>query len=689
MSTDKHILDRSKDLKCICNIYPDLIEKLFNSIDSRVFNWGAVHNSQTMSSMEKCLYLISNIKNTPLPSSNFLGKFEVDDTLSINLANEMLGDEFTIYGKFTVPRNGNGCLDWHTKGSNNDYNWGLLFNRHIYLIHLINAYKLTDEPKYIFKLDTILRDWIISNPWVPRRSYEDLEWNERPWRSLEVALRGKVWAQLFYLLQDNPHFSDSCRILMLSSLVDHTEHLLHYSAWPDHSYPNIYLTELVGLARIGQVFHFFRDAHSWIKYAVEHTEKDLLTTQTYPDGVQKELATHYHKVALLDYEEIIQIGESINKKCEKESYDIIENMTNYLVKSIKPNGDTLLNGDSVVQSFQDMLLQRATKYKKLDWQYIITRGTLGTPPDEHCSHVFPWAGQAILRNTFEAQGNWLYFDGGPYSVTAHGHRDKLHISLFSNGREILVDSGRTPYIQDCWLLDYFRESSAGHNVILINGHSQCKGELEAKKPIEHYYLSKDLDFITSAHDAGYYHKEIDYETAIDHQLHRRSVFHVPNRYWLVIDTVETDTPCDIQPLWHFHPHCTVAQEGDIVRTTDDSVGNLLIIPLTMKDMRCDLVKGQLEPSIQGWYNHSNDNRVPTTCATYNMSIQKNTTIGWLMIPYIDEVPELSYKFNVDQASNIFTFSISMGRNVDEMVIPIDQPYRAKIHLNHNQINIGG
>jgi oligo-alginate lyase len=83
------------------------------------------------------------------------------------------------------------------------------------------------------------------------------------------------------------------------------------------------------------------------------------------------------------------------------------------------------------------------------------------------------AGLGILRIGTGANANCLFIDYGKHGI-AHGHFDKLNITLFANGREWILDPGRLTYSHKeykTWV-----KETVAHNTVVIDGRTQSAAE---------------------------------------------------------------------------------------------------------------------------------------------------------------------------------------------------------------------
>jgi hypothetical protein len=124
---------------------------------------------------------------------------------------------------------------------------------------------------------------------------------------------------------------------------------------------------------------------------------------------------------------------------------------------------------------------------------------------------------------------------------------------------------------------------------------------------------------------------------------------------IVADRIETDRPRKLDALWHWHPRCTVAIEGQTVRSVDPGVGNLRIAPVAGFEWALTTIKGQepagIHGTMQGWYAHSYNNWEPSPASVYTARIEKTSAFAWLLLPTRGDVPAIRGEIveNTDEA----------------------------------------
>lgn len=533
---------------------------------------------------------------------------------------------FTFYEvSDNVPQIQNGQLDWTYHGPANDIEWAWGLNRHFHIQSLLDSYFKTGNPLYAKTIDQDLRDWVMSSlPYPRKKSSTEL------WRGLEVSFRVKVWARVFFGLMSIGHLSPATAILLLSSLPEHTHYLEHF-----HAKAGNWLTmEMSGLAMVSTAWPEFKRSREWIAYA-KNNMLEGLKDQVYPDGVQKELTSHYHQVALNNFDLFEEICEQAQEPLPGDYKKVLEKMHSYIAYSVRPNGYGVVNNDSDNRYNRDLITEAASEYSREDWLFIASNGKKGKRPSGPPSVVFPWAGQLIMRSGYDPEAHWAFFDAGPWG-TGHQHSDKLHLSISAYGRDLLVDAGRFAYRGA--MAEKFRRyatGSASHNVVLIDGAGQDAGPLVATEPLseEHYRITDQFDYAWSTFDK--------FRDLQGEGKHTRSVFYVRGKFWIVVDNIQTDRPRKIETLWHWHPDSKLRIDQNAVVSTDHEKGNLKIIPVGFDGWRIQQVEGQADPTPQGWYSERYNKAEPAPVSIYATEIETSTSFVWVLFPSAGKGPAVT------------------------------------------------
>jgi hypothetical protein len=650
----------------VCKFYPHRINKLFSSINLDYPGLDDVNvyvKKQNWSSACSALLEYYRENNTPawlrqacVTASNTIdqnAELILQDTFTFQLATEQ------------VPRHKNGSLNWSYRGSKDDREWAWFLNRHYHLLELFEGYQKTGNLDYITCINTHIIDWIISNP-----SLRCLRiWAQ--WRGIEASYRLIHWAPIFYGLQQVTEFSPAARILMLSSILNHAQYLRLAHDWGD----NWVAREMRALGTVAIHWPEFKSSPKWLAYASDRLQK-AACNQVYPDGTHKELTSHYHNVVLRDFRNFADDLTKAGYEVPAAFDAILERMTSYLAYSMRPDGYCVVNNDSDQESYQALVIEAAKKYERPDWIYIATHAQQGQKPLGEPSVVFPWAGQVIMRSSWATADHWAFFDVGPLGINYHVHHDKLHLSLMAYGRDLLVDSGRYSYVKDR-LWPYFRDSTS-HNVILIDGQGQKSDVREWQQPmIGNYAVEPEYDFAQGTCDRGFAHFQ-------GNITHSRALLYLRNHYWVVIDQINTDRPCKIDALWHFHPDCTVEMEGGSVVTVDQGVGNLRIVPTPHLQWQAKIAAGQEDP-FQGWWSREYNHIIPNPTVIYSTEITTSTIFGWVLYPAKGLVPNVVVDLLPAPAGSI-RLTLKAPDLADEIAFCMNE--QAQIELSDNLILLG-
>ena len=536
-------------------------------------------------------------------------------------------NRFTFYNQEEkVPLMANGHLDWSFHGPTDDIEWAWGLNRHSHLQLLLNAYLTTGKAVYAQTIDLHIKDWIIAGlPYPGKRS------NTEMWRGLEIHSRMKQWARMFYALNTSGYLSPATQLLMLGSIPEHAHYLRNF-----HSGVNWLTMELSALATVATAWPEFKDSPEWFAYAVATMSKEI-EDQVYPDGVQNELSSSYHAVAMNNFSLLLDICKQANQPLPDSYGRYIENMWNYLSCTMRPDGHGLLNSDSDLDYNRERVQRAAEQFRRDDWRYITTNGKEGVSPAGGPSFFFPWAGHLVMRSGYDPQAQWAFFDIGPWGSN-HQHNDMLHLSVSAFGYDFLVDAGRFSYRGE--VADKFRGyacSSAGHNVLLIDGKLQAPGPKLATEPLadKHVKITDSFDYAWHSFD-----QFTDLEGTCEHA---RMVFHVRGKCWVAVDRITTDRPRKIETLWHWHPECRVRISDRQIVTGQNEGGFLHVIPVGSTNWTIPLIKGQEKPSIQGWYSREYNSFTPNTASIYTTDIQKGAAFVWVLYPSENPTPDMDAK----------------------------------------------
>jgi hypothetical protein len=614
-------------VEAVCDAFPQRVQALLDALDlSRVGLEAVRKAAESNDQVAACNALLDYYRTAA--TANWLRSPKKErDEKTIEAAERVLDDTCTFYGQTDrVPRRPDGGLDWEHLGPTKDIEWASALNRHFHIGSLFNAYVQTGRGEFADTMDEHLRDWIVAS-----HPYPGVRTTTTMWRGLEVALRLPTWAAAYFGLQDDPRLTRGTRLLMLATLPEHA----HYGRNFHAAGGNWVTMELSSLATIAAAWPEFKQSREWMDYAKSFLTKEL-HAQVYPDGAQMELTVDYHACALGNFERLARVCRDAQEPLPAEYSRGLESLYNYLAYTLRSDGTGPINNDSDLRDYRGVVTSAAQRHSRPDWTCIASAGTQGRKPDGLPSRVFEWAGQLISRNGLNSESHWSFFDVGPWGI-GHQHNDKLHLSIYAYGRDLLVDSGRFSYSGE--LADRFRNDyalhSRGHNVILIDGCGQAPGPRAADRPLDSsdYLIDPLFDFARGAFS--------EFAGMEGKATHTRALLYVRDQCWIVVDRITTDRPRAIETLWHFHPKCSVRLAGKAVHTSDPEKGNLRIVSADPAAWNIELVIGQEKPHPQGWYSEKYNTVTKAPTAVCRAQIKGEAVFAWLLVPCYCIPPDAS------------------------------------------------
>lgn len=600
------------------------LDRLFDQLqttDSRLRqakdNWNAGKHSQAAHE------LLVVLKSQP----DLADRLEPID-LPANLqeqAEAALHNSFFILGNWIDLKPRGSHLDWQQPDPTGDKEPAWMLNRHTILPILAEWHRATGDNRYADKASALVCDWVLANPYPNRLSFSP------SWRALEVARRIlNAWVHVYFTYDC---LTPEAQLLLLGSIPDHADALLeHTSFWGG----NHLLTEKLALLQLSIAFPIFTDSPKWQSDALRELGK-LFMDQSYPDGSYTELSNHYQRVVLVNARTFKRLIKDVpEKRLPPGLLQRLENMWDFFAGVTRPDGTGPLNNAGDLERNAFFLKEVWEDYNRPDWLYIATAGQAGTPPAGDPSRLYPWAGQAILRNGFRPQDSWVYFDAGPFG-TAHQHYDRLHVSAFLKGQNLLVDSGRYTYQPGPWK-DFFIGPQS-HNTLLLDGQAATPGPLRAKTPLplalqstpEYSFAEAVAHFSPKGTIPIWSKGLIPWSRALllDHR-----------GFLLIIDHLQTSGPHRLDALWNFHP--SIAPE---LATQS--------IQLAGPTAQRSTAFGQSNP-IAGFYSPDYDRKLPNPQLRYTLQLKQPTILVWL----VQSPQDTPHSLSVSQKDGVLIINVA-------------------------------
>lgn len=509
-------------------------------------------------------------------------------------------------------------------------------SRHHHLTVLASAWWLTGEEVYAEVLDAQLRSWWRQNPFL-----SGVHWTS----AIELGVRLSSWVWVRRLLHDWPKVGDLFETND-EALCQIWWHQRFLAAFPSRgsSANNHAVAEAAGLLSAASAFPWYAESARWRDTGLRRLQGSL-AANTFDSGVNRELATDYHRF-------VTELGLVAAAEAEAAGHPVGPSTWTLLAASLdaaaalvdvhgRPprqgdgdEGRALVLDDPDTDPWHLMVGLGGAMLGGRSWwpaAHPVTAGgvaacavasllpgrpQVGARPTR-APRTFPDAGIHLLRTPPEDGPEiWCRCDGGPHgflSIAAHAHADALSLEVRYDGTEVLVDPGTYCYHGEPEWRSYFR-STLAHNTIELDGTSQSVegGPFMWSNHASTRVLDasvEDPQYWTARH-CGYAHLD----PTVRHQ--RTVSLDRVDRHLNIEDVVKSEGRHNLRLLLHLGPDVTVALPTD----PGSSIARLSW-PGQRGDVTADLHlpgglawtahRGETDP-VLGWYSPRFGERVPTT-----------------------------------------------------------------------------
>jgi hypothetical protein len=501
-------------------------------------------------------------------------------------------------------------------------------SRHQHITVLAAAWWLTQEERYAEAAANQLRSWWRANPFLT-----GVHWTS----GIEAGIRLLSWVWIRRLLDEWPKVGDLFEYNQdaVRQIAWHQEFLV---AFPSRgsSANNHVIAEAAGRLTAACAFPWYAETPEWRRSGAALLEREL-AANTFDDGLNRELATDYHRfvleLGLLAAVEADVHGYPLSEATWQRLAGMLDAGVAILDATGRPprqgdgdEGRALVVDDPDHDPWAIALATGATLLGSPGWSPAFDGGVqaglvgaLGRARQPERPPVrprrFPNAGLVILRSRAEDGPEiWCRCDGGPHgflSIAAHAHADALSVEVRHNGVDILADPGTYCYHGEPLWREWIR-STAAHNTVEVAGESQAESGgpfLWITQPRTRTRTcnvgDQSVQTWTADHD-GYLRLPIP-------TVHRRSVtLDSSARMLTAVDTFDAAREVSLRLSWHLGPGVQVDLDGRHAALTwlvgSDRQQGSLELP---DRLAWTSHTGEIDPAL-GWYSPRFGERVPTT-----------------------------------------------------------------------------
>lgn len=542
-------------------------------------------------------------------------------------------------------------LDYRNSGVVGDIKYQWEPNRHLHLVTVAQAYKLTGDTKYLDFITDSIRSWITQCPYPLGPNWCS---------SLELAIRLINWSLVWRIVGGRKTFLEQEsgeRFLdeWLDSIYQHCHFIVtHFSGYS--SAGNHLIGEAAGLYCAATVWNYWPACTEWRPRAKTILMTEALS-QVHEDGVTKEQAIAYQQF-VLDFLLVCGLlGHAAGDLYPAEFWHRIHAMIRFIAAIMDTGHHVPMLGDaddgfvfrlsadadfcpyrSLISTgaslFNDAFLEskRDDADKKTLWMLDMDFDTTNIDSSHYPAGVpdsFPSGGYYILGTGLDTPDEVrLLMDAGPLGlsgIAGHGHADALSMMLNVGGHEILIDPGTYAYHTKRKMRDYFRGTSA-HNTIRIDGEDQSVsgGTFMWIKHATAHCISRettpDTDTLVAEHD-GYGRLK----PPATHQ--RRIELSRADKRITVTDSITSSGPHTIEMFWHVSENCTVDLDDRTVRILTGAIE----VTLSCHDESAtmSLARGDSYTPL-GWVSRSFDVKTPTTTIVIKLKTENNRSVETLI-----------------------------------------------------------
>jgi hypothetical protein len=513
---------------------------------------------------------------------------------------------------------------------------------------LAAAYHLSGAERFAQRAADHLRSWWKANP--PLRGIHWLS-------GIELGMRLIAWVWSRRLLAAWPGVA-----ALFEGNRDFRLQLYQHERWlaalhsRGSSANNHLIAEVAGLFLAATTFGGPPEQERWARLAAGILEQEIVS-QTFPDGLNRELAFGYHGYALGLFMLAALEGEATGRPMSDDYWRVMTRMADAMAANLgvdatgaspclvaprQGDGDdahALMLDAPRDGAWSPLLDLCGAVLGALPWWPAWNRpsvlAALAAPlakgratAQSRSTEIrparrprrFPEAGITFLRDETETPRSiCCRVDHGPHgflSTAAHGHADALSFELRIGGHPVLVDPGTYCYQGDPFWRRYFR-STIAHNALELGGTDQAAqaglflwsslptGWLESATGIDPSGINAsginggNVAELVVAHD-GYRRLR----PAVTHT--RRFCYNRSEASLLIEDRVDTKAPLPARLAFHLDPSVECRLEGKCATLVWPAGSAVLSLP---DNLTWQMHRGETQPPL-GWYSAEFGEKVP-------------------------------------------------------------------------------
>ncbi len=569
-----------------------------------------------------------------LPGLALLGRQHVVEARGLlERADAVRGRRFTYRGR-TVGFPGR--IDWNPRGLSEDWRIALNALDELFALGVAAALAPTPEVRrgWYDLTTTLVREWTTGAP-AGRRVAWDVP-------ALARRIPNLIYTHVMFApeLRGDP----PARRLLLGSLYAQTSALAAAvgGRTPDH-----WLVHAGRALFLAGRFFDGMEARAWLESGAALLWGQL-REQVYEDGGHRGRNPATHALVLADYLEILAILQTANDDVPIWARKRVKGMADFLARLVHPDGELpLFHGAAVgvARPARELLAAAAVVLHEPAlaspgelpgvWPLLIV-GEPGRRVHAHLPrHRQAAEPRALRRSGFYVlpgdPGDLMILDGaGP---PPGGDAGAFGFELSVGGARLLVDAGAAGEEPEPWT-EYFRSTRA-HNVVSVADADQVNGSRPLGVSDVQWVARDGILYFAGTHD-GFARLAPDFRLR-----HRRHVFCLPGRFWVVCDQIIGTGTWHAESFLHLHPDARLAATchgRPAFTATRSETAWLQIVPAGAPEVH--VVHGVEAPRPQGWYAPRLGERMPAPVLALLTEGPLPLLLGYALLPRVDGPAEL-------------------------------------------------
>ncbi len=449
-------------------------------------------------------------------------------------------------------------------------------SRSHHIVQVALAYALTKNEKYAKYCYKQIEDWIAQNPMM-----YSINWG----CAMDVSIRAVNWIWTLRLLSGYNQKNKNLFQIIINSLYEHGWYIYRNLEGNIFSYcNNHYLSDLVGLVYLGQLFPKDKEAEKWLSFGLKSFYREI-RLEILPSGMTYERTTHYNRLVLeLILWTVVCLRQN-NFQIPQDIDSRLESMIEFVMNICRPDGSCPIIGDQDngrflpfgnenLNDFRYLMAIGSILYERSDFKkhsngYNIYCTLLGIENSYSKFSKIKLSNEIYLKSIrfvdagiyiMRHQNNFLIFNGatrGMYSdqksAGVHTHSDLFSFDLYIDDKAFIIDPGTYTYTANKSERNLFR-STRMHNTVVVDKQNQDaldenkmfeipKGTLSA---INEWSSSETMDIISSEH-TGY----MRLKNPVKHK--RTILFDKDKESWEITDELTGVEEHLFEVMFHFAP----------------------------------------------------------------------------------------------------------------------------------------